>query len=184
MKPNRCLFSPLQTKPTHPPDPAPESNPKQNQKKHTHTHRGTRAPKTHTLTSPSTPALPLRLNRKQTNTRQDDPTSCYTLLSTTINPHSYLFFPFHLAFSSLPFSSLLSSSLSPHLLLLCLLPSSPTKNQKEMKKNSNKIHSRQQHDAARQLLIANNPSPKQTSSSCSASSTHPARLRGLKQHMA
>jgi hypothetical protein len=66
-------------------------------------------------------------------------------------------------------------------LLASLLPNQ--KPEKNEKKNSNKKHSRQQHDAARQSLIAKNPSPKQTSSSCSASSTHPARFRGLKQEM-
>jgi hypothetical protein len=77
------LFVFSTTNQTHPPTgSSTRTKPKANQNinTHTHTHRGTRAPKTLTLTSPSTPALPLRLNRKETNTRQDDPTSSYTLL--------------------------------------------------------------------------------------------------------
>jgi hypothetical protein len=114
MKPNRCLFSPLQTKPTHPPDPAPESNPKQTQKTHTHTHTHTHTeepelPK-HTLLLPllpppspyaSTESKPIRAK-----TIQPHVTLFSQQQSIPIPTFSFLSISLSLLFSSLPFSPL------------------------------------------------------------------------------
>lgn len=179
------LFVFSTTNQTHPPTHRIQhQNQTQSKPKHKHTH-------THTQRNPSSqntysyfPFYPRPALTPQQKGNEYAPRRSNLILHSSLNNNQSPFLPFLSFPFRFLFSSLLSSSLSPHLLLLCLLPSSPTKNQKKMKKkNSNKKHSRQQHDAARQSLIAKNPSPKQTSSSCSASSTHPARFRGLKQEM-
>lgn len=135
MKPNRCLFSPLQTKPTHPPTHRIQhQNQTQSKPKHKHTH-------THTQRNPSSqntysyfPFYPRPALTPQQKGNEYAPRRSNLILHSSLNNNQSPFLPFLSFPFRFLFSSLLSSSLSPHLLLLCLLPSSPTKNQKKMKK--------------------------------------------------
>lgn len=138
MKPNRCLFSPLLTRPTHPPDPAPEPNPKQN--KNTHTQRNPSSQNTNSY-FPFYPRPPLTPQQKA---NQYAPRRSNLILHSSLDNNQYPFlpflsFPFRFLFSSLFFPL---SPPPPPLLASLLLNQKREKKEKKFKQKTQRTATR------------------------------------------